>query len=164
MNYPISKIVSGGQTGADQGGLNASIQLGIPYGGWCRKGRKSENGVIPAIYDLKETASADYRIRTERNVVESDATIVFTYGQPTGGSEMTIALAEKHGKHWIHINLGCSVGWIFTRKSPRAPLVRAVKLTSPLAKSPNMAMTKEQGGAFTHRRWVRTDMRRVDNT
>ena len=44
----IAKIVSGGQTGADRGGLDAAILLGVPHGGWCPKGRKSEDGVIPA--------------------------------------------------------------------------------------------------------------------
>lgn len=83
----ISKIVSGGQTGADRGGLDAAIELGIPHGGWCPKGRKSEDGVIPEKYLLKEMSSADYLKRTEQNVVDSDATVIFTYGQPTGGSK-----------------------------------------------------------------------------
>ena len=47
----ITKIVSGGQSGADQGGLDAAIELGIPHGGWCPKGRKSEDGVIPDKYN-----------------------------------------------------------------------------------------------------------------
>ena len=36
------KIISGGQTGADRGGLDAAIDLGIEHGGWCPLGRKSE--------------------------------------------------------------------------------------------------------------------------
>jgi hypothetical protein len=36
MDCPIAKIVSGGQTGADRGGLDAAIDLGIPHGG-CNK-------------------------------------------------------------------------------------------------------------------------------
>jgi hypothetical protein len=45
---PITKIVSGGQTGVDQAGLEAAIYCKIPHGGWCPKGRKSEDGRIPA--------------------------------------------------------------------------------------------------------------------
>ena len=82
----ITKIVSGGQSGADQGGLDAAIELGIPHGGWCPKGRKSEDGAIPDKYNLVETKSGDYRVRTEQNVVDSDATVVFTYGPASGGS------------------------------------------------------------------------------
>lgn len=29
--FIVSRIVSGGQTGADRGGLDAAIELGIPY-------------------------------------------------------------------------------------------------------------------------------------
>ncbi len=35
----VKKIISGGQTGADRGGLNAAIKLDIPYGGYIPKGR-----------------------------------------------------------------------------------------------------------------------------
>ncbi len=94
----ISKIVSGGQTGADRGGLDAAIELGIPHGGWCPKGRKSEDGVIPDKYYQKEMTSSDYLKRTEQNVIDSDATIIFTYGQPTGGSKKTVDYCEKHNK------------------------------------------------------------------
>jgi hypothetical protein len=44
-------------------------------GGWCPKGRKSEDGAIPDKYNLVETKSGDYRVRTEQNVVDSDATV-----------------------------------------------------------------------------------------
>ena len=43
-------IWSGGQTGVDQGALDAAIALGIPHGGWCPKGRRSEAGPIPLKY------------------------------------------------------------------------------------------------------------------
>jgi hypothetical protein len=105
MNHPVSKIVSGGQTGADRGGLDAAIELGIPHGGWCPKGRKAEDGAIPLTYDLTETGSADYRVRTEKNVLDSDATAIFTCGELSGGSKLTADLAEKHGKPWIHIDI-----------------------------------------------------------
>jgi len=29
---PLEKIISGGQTGADQAGLDAAIEYGFPYG------------------------------------------------------------------------------------------------------------------------------------
>ena len=42
------KLVSGGQTGVDQGALEAAIELGLEHGGWCPRGRLSEAGPIPA--------------------------------------------------------------------------------------------------------------------
>ena len=92
----ISKIVSGGQTGADRGGLDAAILLGVPHGGWCPKGRKSEDGVIPAHYNLVETRSADYLVRTEANIVDAHCTVVFSFGEPTGGSKRTVTFADSH--------------------------------------------------------------------
>jgi hypothetical protein len=94
-----SKIVSGGQTGADRGGLDAAIALGIPHGGLCPKGRKAEDGVIPSCYQLTETASADYLKRTEWNVRDSDATLIFTDVLPfTGGTKRTLDFVKKYGR------------------------------------------------------------------
>ena len=64
------KIVSGGQTGVDRGALDAAIALGIPHGGWCPRGRLAEDGRISDRYNLRETESADYPVRTERNVID----------------------------------------------------------------------------------------------
>ena len=107
----IVRIVSGGQTGADRGVLDAAIHCQIPHGGWCPKGRKAEDGVIPAQYLLKEMTSADYLVRTEANVVDSDATLIFTMGALEGGSLKTAQYAIKHKKPFLHIDLedkGCN--------------------------------------------------------
>ena len=101
----IIKIVSGGQTGADRGGLDAATYCNIPHGGWCPKGRKAEDGKIPARYLLAETMSADYLKRTERNVVDSDATVVFTLGPPSGGSLRTIDFCLEHHKPFLHLDI-----------------------------------------------------------
>jgi len=104
INMPITKIVSGGQTGADRGGRDAAIELGIPHGGWCPKGRQAEDGCIPDQYELSETSSSNYETRTEQNVIDSDATIIFTYGKPTGGSKRTVEFAKKHHRPYLHVD------------------------------------------------------------
>ena len=38
----LTKIISGGQTGADRAGLDVAIEFDIPHGGWIPKGRKTE--------------------------------------------------------------------------------------------------------------------------
>ena len=48
----IRKIISGGQTGADQAALDAAIKLGIAHGGWIPKGRLTEKGTLPNKYQL----------------------------------------------------------------------------------------------------------------
>ena len=94
MKYGIKKIISGGQTGADRGGLDAAIELGIPHGGWCPKGRKAEDGVIPAKYRLKEHVSAEYPPRTSLNIYDADATMIFKRGELGRGSRLTFSLAQ----------------------------------------------------------------------
>ncbi len=101
----IIKIVSGGQTGADRGGLNASMKLGVPHGGWCPKGRLSEDGTIPVKYNLIEMKNKNYLKRTEQNVIDSDATIILTYGVAKGGSKRTVDFAIKHNKYYLSVDL-----------------------------------------------------------
>lgn len=90
------KIISGGQTGVDRAALDAALQLGIPCGGWCPKGRKAKDGPIPDRYPLKETESGSYPVRTEMNVRDSDGTLILTWGRPTGGTALTVRLARRH--------------------------------------------------------------------
>lgn len=102
----ISKIVSGGQTGADMGALGAALYCEVPHGGYCPKGRKQEKGKrIPDEYLMTEMDSPDYLKRTEQNVMESDATLVFTLGSASGGSLRTIEYAHRHQKPWHHIDI-----------------------------------------------------------
>jgi predicted Rossmann-fold nucleotide-binding protein len=102
----IKKIISGGQTGVDRAMLDIAIELGIPCSGWCPKGRKAEDGPIHPRYPLQETSSASYPVRTEKNVKESDGTLVLTEGPPSGGTARTIELAKKHKKPCLVIDLG----------------------------------------------------------
>jgi hypothetical protein len=101
----VSKIVSGGQTGVDRAALDAAIRLGIAYGGWVPKGRLAEDGPLPETYRMRETASAAYSERTERNVIDSDGTLIISRGELTGGSEATREAAIRHERPWLHVDL-----------------------------------------------------------
>ena len=92
------KIISGGQTGIDRGALEAARCLGIPHGGWCPRGRIAEDGRIPEQYELQETDSPDYTVRTEKNVRESDATLIFCRGSLSGGTLLTYRIADQHNR------------------------------------------------------------------
>ena len=91
--HRIIKIVSGGQTGVDQAALDVAITNGLDHGGWCPAGRRSEDGVIPLQYRLTETETSDYAIRTRRNVVESDGTLILFQAKISGGTQLTRRLA-----------------------------------------------------------------------
>jgi hypothetical protein len=100
-------LVSGGQTGADRAGLDWAIAQNIRHGGWCPRGRKTEDGVLPDRYQLKETSASGYLQRTEWNVRDSDATLIFTLDDALdGGSKRTAAFADRLGKPWLHVRPG----------------------------------------------------------
>lgn len=101
----LEKIVSGGQTGADQAGLASALSLGIPHGGWCPKGRKSEDGRIPDCYLMKEHEKEEYPPRTWANVRDSDGTVIFTLGELERGSKLTSDFCDKQKKPWVHFDL-----------------------------------------------------------
>ena len=101
----IQKIISGGQTGADRAALDFAIRHNIPYGGWVPKGRKTEDGTLPEKYNLQEMPTGQYSKRTEKNVLDSDGTLIISHGLLTGGSALTTSFAELHRKPWIHIDL-----------------------------------------------------------
>jgi len=102
----LSRIISGGQTGADQGGVNAAIALKMPWGGSVPKGRLSENGPIPEKYDkFVEHEKDTYPPRTWRNVRDSDGTAIFTIGPAERGSKLTIDFCKKQGRYWLHVDL-----------------------------------------------------------
>jgi len=98
------KIVSGGQTGVDRAALDVAIELGLPHGGYCPKDRVAEDGRIPDRYQLVETSAVDYAVRTERNVLDSDATLIFSRGEPRGGTYLTVLLARQYDKPFILVD------------------------------------------------------------
>lgn len=100
-------LVSGGQSGADRAALDWAIERGLRHGGWCPRGRKTEDGILPECYLLQETPSASYLQRTEWNVRDSDATLIFTLtDRLDGGSKRTAAFADGSNKPWLHVRPG----------------------------------------------------------
>ena len=83
-----------GLGGVDRGALDAAIELSIPHGGKCPRGRLAEDGVIPLHYQLEELESRKYSKRTEQNVVDADGTLILFYGQLSGGTEFTRTRTE----------------------------------------------------------------------
>jgi Circularly permutated YpsA SLOG family len=101
----LKKVISGGQTGVDRAGLDAAINAGIPVGGYCPKGRKAEDGTIPEIYPLIELESPEPYYRTEKNVIESDGTLILNKGQVSQGTKLTHDFTVTYGKPCLIIQL-----------------------------------------------------------
>ena len=101
----VAKIISGGQTGADRAALDFAISRGIPHGGWCPHSRLGEDGSIHTRYNLTETPSSGYLQRTEWNVRDSDATVIFsTAATISGGTLRTVECARSLRKPCLHMH------------------------------------------------------------
>ncbi len=102
----IAKVISGGQTGVDRAALDVARELGIPCGGWCPKGRRAVDGVIPAKYPLTESPTAAYSERTALNVRDADGTLILNKGPLESGTAYTAEVARKLSCACLVIDLG----------------------------------------------------------
>ena len=103
----IQTIISGGQTGADRGGLLAARDLGLKRGGWAPAGWRAEDGVIPKEFrvGMLENGSEAYPVRTRANVETSGGTLIVSFGLLTdeSGSMLTANIARTIGKPCLHM-------------------------------------------------------------
>jgi len=101
----VLRIISGGQTGADQGGLLAARELGIPSGGNAPKDWRTEAGTDEQVlrsFGLIECSEPGYDVRTRKNVLDSDGTLLLG-SYVSGGSAMTAKVAREAGKPFFHV-------------------------------------------------------------
>jgi len=112
----LKKIISGGQVGAEKAALDAAIKYNFPHGGWIQKGRKTEDGILPYEYKLKELKSGVYPNYTERNVINSDGTLIISHSRLMGGSALPKKLAEKYNRYCLHIDLNETPAFIAASK------------------------------------------------
>lgn len=95
------KIISGGQTGADQGGLEAARYLGIITSGTIPKDFLTENGSDYSLqkFHLNEHNSSNYVPRTIDNIKNSCGTVAFLIKKSIGTGK-TIGYCQK--KKWVY--------------------------------------------------------------
>lgn len=125
----LEKIISGGQTGVDRAALDVAIKYAIPHGGWCPKGRLSEEAFpIPSQYLLKETDSEDASVRTKYNIRDNDGTLIIVPTNPpavTDGTILTLEEVKASDKPYFIIALskghdnGAILEWLITNNIKR---------------------------------------------
>ena len=114
---PITKIISGGQTGVDTIGLQVAKELGIETGGTAPKGFLREEGIdnedirsynLVEITDEEQEAYSKstkkydpYTGRTDLNVRNSDGTVYFYTSEDKRGFEATERSAIQHKKPFL---------------------------------------------------------------
>lgn len=99
----LRKIISGGQTGADMGGLLAGRDLKLETGGKAPQHFRTERGVnmdLKTVFGLVESPYYSYATRTADNVEAADGTTIFGI-LTSPGSRLTIKLCKQSGKPYI---------------------------------------------------------------
>jgi hypothetical protein len=104
----IIKVISGGQTGADQAGLAAAKKYNIPTGGFAPKGYQTSEGknrtLLQKVYDLTESVGG-YKKRTWQNAELADGTIRLAVDFTSRGEICTLNGINKYKKPHIDIQL-----------------------------------------------------------
>jgi Circularly permutated YpsA SLOG family len=108
----VTRITSGGQTGADRAAVDFAIAFGIDYGGVVPLGGWAEDfpeppGLLARYVGFREAASVDPSVRIEMNVRDSDATLVLEVagsGPPSPGTQWTKEVAGRLGRPWTAVD------------------------------------------------------------
>lgn len=123
---PVSRIISGGQTGVDTAALRLGLVYGIPIGGTVPRGFRREDGTIPDVYrpHLTEGDSTSPARRTEQNVEHADVTLILHSGVLEGGTRLTRDLCDTQRKPNLVVNLDdnsatrTAVEWLLSLTDP----------------------------------------------
>ncbi len=121
----IEKVISGGQTGADQAGLRAARTAGIPTGGFMPMGYRTLDGFKPefeSLYNMVAIDTPSYAERTRLNVMQSDCTIRIAGDFDSPGEKCTKREIRRYAKPHIdfHVsqlntdNISYLVEWLKT--------------------------------------------------
>lgn len=136
----IDKIISGGQTGADQAGLYVGKEFGLETGGYMPKYFRTLSGFRPdlgKLYNMKEHASQGYQERTWDNVFISDGTVRFFTKENSAGERCTLNGIRSHGKPYFDVNLNnetdpqCLLDWIIKHNIKTLNVAGNSEQTSP---------------------------------
>lgn len=121
----LNTIISGGQTGADQAGLEVGYQHKMMTGGFAPRGWKTKTGPNPELlrnkFHLREHQSKGYKERTWANVEHSHGTIrccvdfwsageictlkaIRHYRKPMFDIYILSPPPVEHFLNWIHTN------------------------------------------------------------
>ena len=104
----LQEVWSGGQTGADEAGLEAARLNGIKTNGWAPKDFRTQRGNNPnlkTIYGLKESEAVNYAKRTELNVRCTEGTIRLASNINSSGELCTLKAIKKHKRPYFDVHL-----------------------------------------------------------
>ena len=123
----IAKVISGGQTGADEAGVLAARQLNIPTGGTMPRGWRTQRGPRPDfahLYNMVEHQSDAYGPRTFANVYDADITLRIAADMNSAGERLTEKACRQMRRPHADVLVQAAAS-IFVQAAPSKHLVFA---------------------------------------
>ena len=100
----LTKIISGGQSGADQATLDVAIKFGIPHEAWIPAGWGLESGIVSGPYTFREMPTSSIPQWIKHNILYSNGTLILSHGKLTGGSAAVLQSAEPRYRPVLHVD------------------------------------------------------------
>ncbi len=101
----IEKIISGGRPGAEQAALDASIKLGMSYGGWIPKEASRHGGMDADRYNLIEMPTTNRTETFKKNIRESDGTLMLSHGILSSNVKNSTRTIQRYSTPLLHVDL-----------------------------------------------------------
>ena len=101
----IEKIISGGRPGAERAALDASIKLGMSYGGWIPKEGSRPGGMDVDWYNLIEMPTTNRTETFKKNIRESDGTLMLSHGTLSSNVKNSTRTIRRYSTPLLHVDL-----------------------------------------------------------
>lgn len=101
----IEKIISSGRPGAERAALDASIKLGMSYGGWIPKEASRHGGMDADRYNLIEMPTTNRTETFKKNIRESDGTLMLSHGILSSNVKNSTRTIQRYSTPLLHVDL-----------------------------------------------------------
>jgi len=101
----IEKIISSGRPGAERAALDASIKLGMSYGGWIPKEASKHGGMDADRYNLIEMPTTNRTETFKKNIRESDGTLMLSHGILSSNVKNSTRTIQRYSTPLLHVDL-----------------------------------------------------------
>ena len=112
----LQKMISSGRMGSERAALDVALEMGIPHGGSVPAEAAGELRPFVGLTPLSGAKSVHC---LEKNVVDSDGTLMITFGKPEGDTDMARRFSLQHGRQLLHIDAA------LTASAAAAELIRS---------------------------------------
>jgi hypothetical protein len=85
--------------------LDVARKFNIPVGGWITPWRAREFSDLVKEYRLRVLTSDNPVLAARHNIRESQAVLIFSFGNPVGNAELYLRMARRFGMESLHIDL-----------------------------------------------------------